>query len=99
LTPQTAISFPATETWDGSRKVARFPAQSEDGRIECAISLQALEDHFGADEKLEALQAFRNHRGEIERVAERIIRRRRLAPDGSVLIRSQDCREARSAQR
>jgi hypothetical protein len=86
-----AISFPAGEAWDGSRNAVSFPAQSADERIGCAISQEALQDHFGADQKLEALAAFRNHRGTIERVAERLIRRRRLEPDGSVLIRSQDC--------
>jgi hypothetical protein len=86
-----AVAFPASETWDQSRRVASFPADADGKRIQCAISLDALEERFGADPKLEALQAFRNHRGEIERVAERLIRRRRLEPDGSVLIRPADC--------
>jgi hypothetical protein len=75
---EMAISFPATETWDPSRNAAVFPADEDEKRFQCAISL-------------EALQAFRNHRGRIERVTERLIRRRRLEPDGSVLIRTQDC--------
>jgi hypothetical protein len=85
-----AVAFPAGETWDGSRRVASFPADADGKRIQCAISLDALE-RFGVDPKLDALQGFRNHRGEIERVAERLIRRRRLEPDGSVLIRAADC--------
>jgi hypothetical protein len=88
---EMAISFPATETWDPSRNAAVFPADEDERRFQCAISLEALQERFGAPEKLEALQAFRNHRGRIERVAERLIRRRRLEPDGSVLIRTQDC--------
>jgi uncharacterized protein DUF1488 len=87
-----AIAFPAGEAWDGDRDAVTFAAWSDDGRrVQCGISLEALEDHFGVDDKLEALAGFRNHRGAIERVAERLIRRRRLEPDGSVLIRSQDC--------
>jgi hypothetical protein len=91
MSKDKAISFPATETWDASRNVAAFPADEDDKRFLCAITLEALQERFGAPEKLEALEAFRNHRGRIERVAERLIRRRRLETDGSVLIRSKDC--------
>jgi hypothetical protein len=85
------ISFPASETWDANRNVATFPADEDEKRIQCAISLEALQRRFGAEDKLEALQALRNHRGRIERVAERLIRRRRLEPDGTVMIRPEDC--------
>jgi hypothetical protein len=86
-----SISFPATENWDAGRGVAVFPADADDKQIRCAISREALEEHFGPDDKIEALEVFRNHRGRIQRLAERLIRRRRLEPDGSVLIRPQDC--------
>ena len=86
-----AISFPASESWDAGRNAAVFPADEDEKRYLCAISLEALQERFGAPEKLEALEAFRNHRGRIERVAERLIRRRRLETDGSILIRTQDC--------
>jgi hypothetical protein len=83
--------FPPPRPGTRGRNAAVFPADEDERRFQCAISLEALQERFGAPEKLEALQAFRNHRGRIERVAERLIRRRRLEPDGSVLIRTQDC--------
>jgi hypothetical protein len=86
-----ALSFPRGEAWDGTRDVVVFTADDEERRIQCAITLEAIQQRFGALDKLEALEGFRNHRGRIERVAERIIRRRALEPDGSVLIRTKDC--------
>jgi hypothetical protein len=53
--------------------------------------VEAIQQRFGAAHKLEVLEGFRNHRGRIERIAERLIRRRRLEADGSVLIGSADC--------
>jgi len=86
-----ALSFPREESWDGWRDAVHFTADDEERRIECAITLEAIQQRFGAPSKLQALEGFRNHRGRIERIAERLIRRRRLEPDGSVLIRSADC--------
>jgi hypothetical protein len=86
-----ALSFPSGEALDGSRDVVLFAADDEERRIQCAITLEAIQERFGSIDKLQALEGFRNHRGRIERVAERLIRRRRLEPDGSVLIRTQDC--------
>jgi hypothetical protein len=85
------LSFPRSETWDGARDLVVFTADDEERRIQCAITLEAIQERFGAPEKLEALEGFRNHRGRIERIAERLIRRRRLEADGSVLIRVKDC--------
>jgi hypothetical protein len=86
-----AVSFPSLETWEDGRNVVSFPADEDERRIQCAITLEAIQERFGALNKLDALEGFRNHRGRIERVAERLIRRRRLEDDGSVLIRSKDC--------
>jgi hypothetical protein len=86
-----ALSFPGSQALDESRGVVAFAVDDDERRIQCAITLEAIQERFGAVQKLEALEAFRNHRGRIERVAERLIRRRRLEPDGSVLIRTKDC--------
>ena len=88
-----AVTFPATETWDKQRNAVIFPADSEHGRVHCVIPSETLEEAFGIDPKIEVLEGFRSHRGKIERVAERLIRRRRLEKDGTVLIRAEDCRD------
>jgi len=52
--------------------------------------MEALQDHFGGDH-ITPLEAFRAHRWEIERIAEYLIVRKRFEPDGSVLVRTQNC--------
>lgn len=83
------LSFPAREAWDGSRLVVSFPADLDGSPVRCAISLEALQDHFGAD-SAGPMEAFRTHRGAVETTAERLINRRRFEQDGSILIRTQD---------
>lgn len=85
-----AILFPAVEAWDGNRYVISFPADVNNQRICCAVSWEALQDHFGGND-IPPLDAFRAKRSAIEGVAERLINRRRFEQDGSILIRSQDC--------
>jgi hypothetical protein len=84
------ITFPDLEAWDAGRMVVSFPAELEGRRISCAVSMEALQDHFDA-RNLAPLEAFRSHRWEIERIAEYLIARKRFEPDGSVLVRSQNC--------
>jgi len=86
----TAIAFPSLEAWDDSRMVVSFPAESEGRRISCAVSMEALQDHFDGH-NLAPLEAFRSHRWQIERIAEYLIARKRFEPDGSVLVRTQNC--------
>ena len=85
-----AIVFPAVETLDGHRDVVSFPADVNGQRIRCAVSWEALQDHFQGD-NIPPLDAFRTSRSAIEQVAERLINRQRFEQDGSILIRSQDC--------
>lgn len=84
------ILFPAVEAWDGNRDVVSFPAEINKQRINCAISWEALQDHFGGD-NIPPLEAFRSNRSVIEGVAERLINEQRFEQDGSILIRSKDC--------
>ena len=84
------ISFPQTEAWDGDRFVVSFPAEVDSHRVRCAISLEALQDHFGT-KNLKPLDAFRANRRAIEALAERFIKRQRFEKDGSMLIRTRDC--------
>lgn len=84
-----AIVFPANEVWDGSRYVVAFPADVDGNRINCAISLEALQDNFGGNQAV-PLDCFRANRRAIEAKAERLIRHGRFEINGSILIRSQD---------
>lgn len=60
-------------------------------RVLCAISREALEDHFGADGKSAGLlNAFRNHRQDIEQMARLIDLERPVPADGAVLLTSAD---------
>lgn len=78
------------EAWDGNREVVTFPVFLNKQRIRCAISLEAIQDHFGGKD-LPPLDVFRAKRSAIEGIAKRLIERQRFEQDGSILIRSQDC--------
>ena len=88
-----AIEFPEhVERYDVDRDIALFPARTADGDIACAISGEALLDHFearGASRRA-LIAAFRAHRSEIEDLAERKFSARSLEPDGSILITKAD---------
>ncbi len=80
------------ENYDLERDVVLFEGRNGDQRIACAISGEALADHFGARGfgRRQRLAAFHAHRDEIEDQARRKYLAAWLEPDGSVLIRSED---------
>jgi len=61
--------------FDGAQMVVRFVAIVDGVPVSCAITAEALEDHFGADSTLEAelLQAFARGRERIHEVCKRTI--------------------------
>ncbi|KVP23285.1 hypothetical protein WK92_00835 [Burkholderia ubonensis] len=66
------ISYPADPpAYCGPDLVLTFPAFVEGGRVRCAITAEALEDHFGAASPREQdlADAFARHRPVIERAA------------------------------
>jgi hypothetical protein len=83
------VSFLSGEEWDGRRDVAMFGARVGAKNVLCAVSLEALVDHFRADPR-QPLATFRQHRATIEELARRLIQAQRFEADGSILIRSQD---------
>lgn len=85
----TSIHFSPQETNDIRSYVVAFPALVNGQRVECAISYQALWQHFGAD-YADPLPAFTRHRQPIEQLAAQFIRQQRFEPDGTILIRSYD---------
>jgi len=64
----------------------------EDGkkRVRCRISREALADHFSENDRLRPEAAFKKHRPEIEALARKKYLQGQLAPDGTVLIATQD---------
>ncbi|HVE07971.1 MAG TPA: DUF1488 domain-containing protein [Paraburkholderia sp.] len=56
--------------FDGANLAVRFAAQVDGETVDCAISAEALEDHFGARSPLEEdlLRAFRRGRARIRSV-------------------------------
>ena len=87
---ERALIFPESgERYDSARMVVLFSGNNGDKVVPCAISREALEDHFEGGER-EPLKAFRKHRARIEHEVLRKYLAGRLESDGSVLIKSAD---------
>ena len=70
------ITFPdRLPHYDANRLTLSFPATAGDAQVVCAITAEALEDHFGAASLREAdlLGAFLANRAVIEKAAARMI--------------------------
>jgi hypothetical protein len=70
------VTFPDdAPIFDGAQMVVRFVAIVNGVALSCAISAEALEDHFGAGSTLEAelLRAFAEGRARIHEVCTRAI--------------------------
>jgi hypothetical protein len=70
------VTFPDdAPIFDGAQMVVRFVAIVNGVALSCAISAEALEDHFGAGSTLEAelLRAFAEGRARIHEVCKRAI--------------------------
>lgn len=78
--------------YDFARDAVVFRGESQGGRVLCAISREALEDHFGADgqTKEQRVETFRRNRAEIELMAREIYLNRPVMPDDLVLITTAD---------
>ena len=84
------LTFPAPEArFDGARDVVVFWGLDRDKRIRCAISEEALDDHFHGDNR-NKLEVFRENLPAIEEIARRKYLAGQVEPDGSVLIRTAD---------
>ncbi|CAN0626319.1 conserved protein of unknown function [Burkholderia multivorans] len=71
------ISFPPDPPEYCARDlVLAFPALVDDSCVQCAITAEALEDHFGAASLVERdlIDAFTAHRSEIESAARRMLK-------------------------
>ena len=84
------LTFPAPdETYDFNRFVLVFWGQDGNMRVRCAISREALDDHFQRDNR-DKLEVFIANRQTIEQEARRKYLAGQTESDGSVLIRTGD---------
>lgn len=84
------IEFSADEWYDHHRrKVVWFGAIADDKCLQCAITMDALAEHFGAYHD-DPLPTFRRHQERIRDLAAKLITERRFEDDGTILIRSTD---------
>lgn len=84
------LIFPGSDgRYDSGRMVFLFSGNDGEKTVPCAISYEALADHFDGDNE-EPVKVFRKHRERIEHEARRKYLAGRLESDGSVLIKSED---------
>ncbi|WP_434582816.1 DUF1488 domain-containing protein [Klebsiella sp. R390] len=69
-----AIQFPDREEWDSGRQCVTFPALVHGFQLTCAIRGAILKQRFGGDEPGQWLDAFREHRWDLEEEADELIR-------------------------
>ena len=87
---QRDLTFAAgEEQYSTDRQAVVFGGQDGKRRVQCAISREALDDHFRGDNR-DKLEVFRANRQIIEQEARRKYLAGRTEPDGSVLIRTGD---------
>jgi hypothetical protein len=70
--PGLNLEFAASPArYDFDRDIVTFSGGAEKGQVQCAISREALEDHFGADDlkPRERVEAFLKNRSQIEAMA------------------------------
>ncbi len=90
LTDKRTLQFPgADQRYDRRRDVVAFTGRDGENKIACAVSVETLEDHFGADQR-DFMKAFIKHRPEIESLARRKYLAGEVEPDGSVLLTTLD---------
>ena len=93
------LKFPdRAEKWDFDREVVVFFGQDGDNRVRCAISREALDDDFRADNR-DKVEVFRENREVIEEGARRKYAAGDTEPDGSVLIHSAELAKPKGSRR
>lgn len=78
-----AIQFPDRETLDVTLKAVCFPVLVNGMGLTCAISVDALHQQFGEGD---AMVLFRDHRWDLEDVAEDCIRNDQVDNEGWVWL-------------
>ena len=87
---QHDLTFPESdESYIADRLVVMFSGMDGKTRVRCAISREALDDHFKGDGR-DKLEVFRKHRKTIEEEARRKYLAGDTEVDGSILVRTGD---------
>ncbi len=86
---RTLIFTHPRPVYDAALDAVRFQGRCGTAVVRCAISREALEDHFAGARK-NVLKSFTAHQTLIEHEARRLYFLPRLEPDGAVLIRTLD---------
>jgi len=90
MVDQRQLVFPdPRERYNFDRDLVFFNGKDGDTVVKCAISQEALEDHFG-DHNEAPLKIFKANRERIEHEARRKYLSGQLEADGSILIRTGD---------
>jgi transcriptional regulator with XRE-family HTH domain len=90
LIDQRGLSFPEPDArYDTIGEAVRFWGHNGTRRVRCAISREALDDHYKPERK-DKVKMFEAHREAIEHEARRKFLAGQLEPDGSILIRTAD---------
>ena len=85
--------FPIGRIYDQDFPGVRFSGIVGADTFGCAITVEALVTHYGAQQRQseQILQAFDRNRATIERIADRLIAQQPSEPHRLVVIRSADC--------
>jgi hypothetical protein len=91
--PGLALKFDAPAArYDSDRQVVTFVGAAANATVRCAISREALDDHFGTSGPSNnvRLEVFREHRAEFEQLAQEKYKNRPVEEVGAVLIKTED---------
>ena len=103
ITPRLNLTFHhSTPTYDFSRDLVSFSGEALGSPVQCGISREALDDHFGTAgtsgrTKEERLEAFRKNRSTIERMARHKYLFWPVEEIEAVLIKTEDIPKLRNA--
>lgn len=90
MNDQRNLTFAATKArHDFSRESVIFMGQDADKKVQCAITDEALQDHFSGNEK-DSMKIFLAHQQRIEHEARRKYLAGNLEADGTVLLKTSD---------
>jgi hypothetical protein len=102
IVPSLKLQFAESAArYDLDRDVVDFLGAADGSSVRCAISREALEDHFDADglDKSALLRRFRENREEIEALAARKYLRWKVDAPATVLIATDDVPQLRKSRR
>ena len=89
LDERTLVFSDSNAVYDSMRDVVLFKGEDGDNVVRCAISREALDDHYDGDKK-NKLKVFDANRDSIEHEARRKYMAGNIESDGSVFITTSD---------